>query len=166
MWTIEKITEYCKEVCGNANVEFSIPVSINGRLTRTLGRVHSTRNVNGYVTPQRMEFSRQFLETSSDESIRQVIKHECAHFIVAATTHESHGHDAVFKKVCAEIGCEADKTSTEVERVVEIKDKYEVFCPNCGKIGGFSRMCKTIKNIKDCTCGKCNSNVLTVVQNW
>ena len=66
MWTIEKITNYCKEVCGNANVEFSIPVSINGRLTRTLGRVHSTRNVNGYVTPQRMEFSRQFLETSSD----------------------------------------------------------------------------------------------------
>ncbi len=40
------------------------------------------------------------------------------------------------------------------------------FCPNCGKIGGFSRMCKTIKNIKDCTCGKCNSDALTVVQNW
>ena len=165
MWTIEKITEYCKEVCGKVNVEFSIPISINGRLTRTLGRVHSTR-VNGSVTPQRMEFSRQFLETSSDESIQQVIKHECAHYLVTATTHESHGHDAVFKQMCAAIGCEADKTSTEVERVVEIRDKYEVFCPNCGKIGGFSRMCKTIQNIEHCTCRKCNSASLKVVQNW
>ena len=41
-----------------------------------------------------------------------------------------------------------------------------VFCPKCGKIGGYSRMCKTLKYIDQCYCKRCNNSSLTYVQNW
>ena len=168
MWTITDIEKICKEYCGKVGIKFTIPVVVNGRLTRTLGCVRYLRNrTTGYVTAQQMDISRQLLETASEESIKAVIAHEVAHFIVIQETHESHGHDATFKRACARIGCENDKPSTEVERVVAVQSKYEVWCDTCNDIvGHFSRKCKTIDNIAHCTCNRCKKSNLRVVQNW
>lgn len=163
-WTAATLKSYCAEVCRKAQVELQIPVAINKRLTRTLGRVISTKTGN-YVKANRMEFSQQFLDTASDDSIKDVVRHECAHYIVIERTHESHDHDALFQQVCAEIGCVGDKAYTEVERVKEVKMKYDVFCVNCGKITSFSRMCPTLRNIDTCSCRKCGGS-LRYVQNW
>ena len=164
-WTIERIVEVASRYAAKVDVEFDIPVFINGRLTRTLGRVFQ-QNINGTYVPTKMEISRQLLQTATDESIESVISHEVAHFIVAKQTGEKHGHDEAFKLVCAKIGCTNDGYATKVERTVEAKDKYEVFCPKCGKISGYSRMCKTLKYIDQCYCKRCNNSSLTYVQNW
>ena len=160
-------TEF-NEICRKAGTPCDVPISLNGRLTRTLGRVHHQLDAtSGLWYSTSVEFSKQLLETSSDKSISDVIKHEAAHYIVTARTGESHGHDAAFKKVCAEIGTTNDGTTTKVERIVEVHSKYEVFCPTCNKmLGGFSRMCKTIQYIDTCTCKKCGNGGLKVIQNW
>lgn len=161
MWTVERLENEVDKVLAAQGMKREFPIRINGRLTRTLGRV---RSVAG--NPIGMEFSRQLLETGSDQSIFDVILHETAHVIVLLETHENHGHDAVFKAACARIGCKNDGCATEVERVVEVHDKYEIFCLNCGKVGGFSRMCKTIKELDNCYCNNCGSHHLHLVQNW
>lgn len=168
MFKMEDIMKELNRLSALVKDDFDIPVGINGRLTRTLGRVHTERH-NDVWFPVRMEFSRQFLESSTEESILSVIQHEWAHYYVTKSTGESHGHDAVFKEMCARVGCTNDKTVTKVERTVAASSlyKYQVYCPTCDEfIGGFSRMCSTLKNIQHCTCKRCDNGGLTYVQNW
>lgn len=168
MLTVKDIENICQEFSNKVGDTFDLPVVINGRLTRTLGRVCTLVNTKtGYVTLSQMEISKQLLETATEESIRSVIGHEWAHYYVAKTTHERHGHDALFKATCARIGIENDKATTEVDRVVEVRSKYEVHCDVCNEVvGNYSRWCKTLSVIDRCTCNRCNQSKLRIVQNW
>lgn len=161
-----------REVCRKAGAKtgLTVPIRLNGRLTRTLGRVHQEYNATeGRYISTLVEFSKQLLETSTDKSIHDVIMHEAAHLIITDRTGESHGHDKAFKAVCAEIGTDNDGTCTKVERTVEEKAlyKYQIFCPTCHKfIGGYSRKCRTIDHIEDCFCKSCGKGGLKVLKNW
>lgn len=161
MYNLEKITNEFNQICNKAGVTNKCPVSINGRLTKTLGRVRYV-SINSKIEPIGVEFSRQFIETASDTSISDVIKHEAAHLITAERTHINHGHDAYFKAVCAEVGTTNDGCSYRVENIKAIKYKYTIICPNCGEIGGYDRMCKTVREIKYCSCKRCGSSNLKV----
>lgn len=167
MYDLNRIKSEFYAACKSQGMDVEIPVSINGRLTRTLGRVFEEGR-NGSMKPIKVEFSRQLIETATDESIRGVILHEAAHAIVSYTTREDHGHDWMFKEMCRKLGTDNDAPSTKVHRTVEVQDKYDVFCPNCGKIGGFSRKCKTIDrlNAGGCSCNTCGATNLYTVQNW
>ena len=162
MYDLNRIIKEFNEACSKAGVLNTYPIRINGRLTRTLGRVRYTKLSDNTIEPLDIEFSKQFLETASDASIKDVILHEAAHLIVAKRTKVHHGHDAYFKKVCAELGTKRDGYAGEVELVKTVKYKYTIICPNCGEIGGYNRMCKTIKEINYCTCKKCGSRNLRV----
>ena len=168
MFNLEMVKAELDKLSESVGDTFDIPVSINGRLTRTLGRVIQHVN-DGFCLSERMEFSRQFLETSTDASIKDVIAHEWAHYYATKSTGEHHGHDAYFKKVCAMIGCTNDKTVTKVERTVSESKlfKYQVWCPTCQEyIAGLSRMCNSLRHIDQCTCKKCKQGGLSYVQNW
>ena len=59
---LKDIKKKLNELSASRNDTFSIPVTINGRLTKTLGRVmHISKN--GVIYPTKMEFSRDMLET-------------------------------------------------------------------------------------------------------
>lgn len=145
------------------------PIEINGRLTRAMGRVKFMRDGytdNGY-SPIKIEFSRRLIENATDDDVIQVIKHEYAHYYILMMTGIDHGHDAVFKRKCAEIGCTHDKPENYVEGFDKAESKYEVWCDDCQEIiGKYARRCKTIDNIKWCTCGRCHGSNLRLVQNW
>lgn len=116
---LKDIKNRLNELSASRNDTFSIPVTVNGRLTRTLGRVmHASRN--GVTYPTSMEFSRNMLETVVEADIESVIAHEWAHYYITKITGENHGHDAHFKALCAEIGC-FGTTAVKVERTVERK---------------------------------------------
>ena len=61
MFTLEMIKAELNRLSASVGDEFDIPVSINGRLTRTLGRVIQ-HTCAGHCESERMEFSKQFLE--------------------------------------------------------------------------------------------------------
>lgn len=97
--------------------EFSAMVGDTyGRLSRTLGRV-ILGTERGRVIPIKMEFSKEFLNISTDG-------HEWAHYYVTKTTISM----TKSSKECAL--CMNDKTRTEVERTVapESLYKYIVYC--------------------------------------
>ena len=167
MLTEKDLTNMCKEICRIAGYDFTIPVKINKRLTRTLGRVSWIR-VNGKVTSTSMEISYQLLATATFDSIKAVVAHECAHYLVNEETHESHGHDAVFKAMCARIGCTNDgKVCHSLDREVPETQiyKYFVICKDCGKtVGKYHRAGKIVQHpdFYSCKCG----GALTVVKNF
>ena len=75
MWTVEDIKARCEELSNMVGDTFDCPVRINGRLTRTLGRVDSIKR-NGRWYNEMLQISKQLIETSTDESIKSVIDHE------------------------------------------------------------------------------------------
>ena len=170
MFTIEKIRSELNKLCmADGLNEITVPIEINGRLTRAMGRVKYELFCHTY-TPVKIEFSRNLIENASDEDILQVIKHEYVHYFLLIKDCEfHHGHDAEFRRKCAEIGCTHDKASHYVEgfREEKAQSKYEIWCDDCEEIiATYARRGKTINNIKYCTCGRCHGNNLRVVQNW
>ena len=161
-YNLTRITEEFKATVENAGCSLTVPVQINGRLTSTLGRVMYRGNI-----PFKVEFSKQFLDTSTDESIHQVILHEAAHYIAAKRSGICHHHDGYFKQICAEIGCTSDQTATHVERIVALEKvyRYTVNCKKCGIVGGYNRWCPTLENLDRCYCRKCGGD-LTYTTNW
>ncbi len=167
-WTIQEIKSYLRELAESIDLVYDTPVKINGRLTKTLGRVIAEPAAFDSYKPQVIEFSRQFLETSTDESVRQVIMHEFAHWAVLVETGEAHGHDAIFKAMCRRIGCQADRPQTKVERTVSDDKlfKYIVRCEDCGNEVHYSRAGKVVKHPDWYGCGRCGGENLKVIQNW
>lgn len=167
MYTIERVQKEFTNICNKAGVTVTSPIILNGRLTRTLGRVCMIRRGNT-VENEKVEFSKQLLETATDDTIWNVIAHEASHYIATARTHEAHGHDAYFRQICAEVGTTNDGTRTHIERTVSNDQvyKYTIVCPNCGIIGYRHRMSKNLKNISSCYCKTCNSNNLSVIHNF
>lgn len=166
-YTIERVQKEFTDICNKAGVQVTSPISLNSRLTRTLGRVCMIRH-GETVENEKVEFSKQLLETATDNTIWNVIAHEASHYIATVRTGEDHGHDTYFKSICAEIGTTNDGTKTHVERTVAEEQiyKYSVVCQNCGVIAHYHRMSKNLKNISSCYCKKCNSNNLSVVHNY
>lgn len=167
MYTTQQITEKYKELAFSLGEVFDTPVIINGRLTRTLGRVISDVR-NGKIFPRCIEISRQLLETATKESIDEVLIHEFCHWYLAATTHVDHGHDATFKALCQKLGGGDGKTATHVDRLVDNSKlfKYQCFCAGCGKeVAQYSRASFAVKNPSLCATNCCGA-ILKVVQNW
>lgn len=167
-YNLARITKEFNEICNNAGVQVTCPIKISGRMTRTLGQVTHER-VNGTTISTLVQFSKQLLETATDASISDVIKHEAAHYIATARTGEAHGHDSYFKAICAEIGATNDGTKTKVERTVDDSAIYKYFikCEDCNKIiAARHRMSKNLKNLSACYCKKCGGNHLTLIQNF
>lgn len=158
----KELTQICIEICAKVNQDFTIPVKINKRLTRTLGRVSWIR-INGKVQNTLMEISYQLLATATLDSIKEVIAHECAHYLVNEETHENHGHDAIFKAMCNRIGCTNDGTVCHsLDREVPETQiyKYFVTCEDCGSIiGKYHRTGKIVQHPEYYTC-KCGGRLI------
>ncbi len=172
-YDLTRVIKEFRETCALANAPtgLTVPIKLNGRLTRTLGRVTQQYDTEtDRYTSTLVEFSKQLLETATDSSIHSIILHEAAHLIVTDRTGESRGHDALFKAVCEEIGAgDNSGPTTEVERTVSDNKiyKYSVFCPTCNtNIAGYSRMCQTLRDIDYCACKRCGNGGLKVITNW
>jgi predicted SprT family Zn-dependent metalloprotease len=165
MWTIDRvINELNKLAAADGLGYIKVPVTVNARLTSTLGRVKYIRIGGDTYIAKAIEFSKHLLETGTDNDIMNVIKHEYVHYFLVETTNVNHGHDRVFKDKCKAIGCEHTKTHNALEN--EGKFKYEVWCDNCGLIATYSRMGKTLKNLDSCSCSGCHESNLKMIQNW
>lgn len=161
MYDLNRVKREFNEACRKAGVVNKYPVKINGRLTATLGRVRWLRE-NGNITPIDIEFSKLMVETASDETIKETILHEAAHLIAIERSGVDHGHDSYFKSICAELGTTNDGCYASIEAVKSIKYKYNLVCPKCGIIGGYSRMCKAVKHpeLYRCKCGCGNLKII------
>ena len=147
---------------------FNVPVVLNGRLRTTLAQCKSTRSaITGLLQPKVIEVSKWAMQELTDEELIDIIRHEWSHYYLAKTDPASHhGHDNVFRDLCKKVNCDHSATRDTEGTEERKKHKYTVFCPKCGEIGGYDRMCKTLKNIQYAEHTKCGSTGLTYEVNW
>lgn len=171
MMNLEEIKVYICEAFRKGGYDFNdynIEVSINNRLTTTLGRCRC-QGIAGIWKPYAIEFSGKLLTVGTKKEIIDVIYHEVAHALVCIETKERHGHDATFRAMCSRIGTTNDGRYTDVqaykEEALNKVYKYDIYCENCHKfIAHRSRACKVTKNPEHfrCNCG----GALRVLQNY
>jgi predicted SprT family Zn-dependent metalloprotease len=168
MWTIDRLKEECQNLSNKFNDNFNVPITINNRLTTTLGRCRSRKINSEQFEPFELQFSKKFLEKSVDEDIISVIQHEWAHYYVTKITKEACGHNNRFKEICAAINCQNDQRVFKgIAPNSEKKFKYEVHCKNCKKVvAHYNRMCPTLRNIEYYQCSYCEGKELFFKQNW
>jgi predicted SprT family Zn-dependent metalloprotease len=98
-----------------------------------------------HFNEKKISFSRNFVQNSSEQDIRDTILHEIAHALVGP----KHGHDKVWKEMATKLGCSANRCHT-----LEFSDyKWIRFCANhCWEQ-------KTHRRKLNLICKKCGSPV-------
>lgn len=105
------------------------------------------RNGGGTTyTPQSFTFSEVVLDCD-DETIREIVKHEYAHYMALVTYNDCCKHDYRFKEMCRKIGANANEPTFSNESVKNSliqKAKYTLTCKHCGHVYTYSRKCQAL----------------------
>lgn len=152
-YSIEEFEAIVQGALEEFEIDFDIPVRINSRISRALGRCNIS-NVGDDTMDACLELSQRFVEQAPFEEIRQVLLHEAAHFIEVLWLGCKTGHDGIFRAICEYLGCEGD--TSYIHTTMHMK--YEAVCPRCGTLCySASRKTKKWEWFKRGTreCGEC-----------
>jgi predicted SprT family Zn-dependent metalloprotease len=72
-----------------------------------------------------IELSRHFVRLNDGAEIRETLLHEIAHALVGP----GHGHDAVWKRKCLEVGCRPERCG----HAAMPEGRWKADCPGCGE---------------------------------
>ena len=145
-----------------------ITLKLSSRMTRRFGCFSVKRKYCFSAPEMTVTISEQTL--SDDALFLDVIRHEYAHAAVfLRDPRRSHGHDAVWKAVCREVGCEPKATRKAPDYVPPKSrpEKFLVKCVYCGSVSGYKSESKVVKIAEGklygrLTCRKCGGTVFTV----
>ena len=145
MHTLEEIrAEYDRldRLCGVDTSGVEIVLSRRG--VRRLGSFRYP--AKGKPGALRISISASLLDT--EEQFWDTVRHEYAHALVYLRhPGERHGHDAVWKAACREVGCSPDRLASQTaERREELerRAKYKVQCAQCGQTTFYLRRGKVV----------------------
>lgn len=102
-----------------------------------------------------------------EERFWDTVRHEYAHALVYLRyPGQSHGHDAVWKAACRELGCSPDRLAAqtaESRAEMERRAKYKVRCTGCGQESLYFRRGKVVDLLLrggrgQLRCGKCGGS--------
>lgn len=164
MFNLEEIKQIYNELSTEYGDTFDIPVYAGNLATGVLGE---TRIINGRSRrqPQAITLSKTLLEYGTREQVIGVAKHEWVHYYLAKRQHYGTPHDAAFKAMANRIGI-SDKAKANIKNLREHLYKYTLYCPKCGCLGGYNKMCKTLENISKYECCHCGSDKLYYIKNF
>lgn len=122
---------------------------LSGRLKRVAGQTRYNQ--------EKLVFSKMFIQYHDEADVKLVILHELAHVLT-----EGHHHDSVWKAMCKKIGGDGQRCYDARQNDYAQKTaKYEIICPNCGKVCGYrQKRAKSVSACKDC-CLKYNNGIFT-----
>lgn len=146
MHTVDEIrAEYNRldKICGVDSSAISIVIS--GRMVKRLGCFRYPRTPAG--KPPQISISALLLE--EDEPFWNTVRHEYAHAVVwLRHPGETHGHNAVWKSVCREVGCTPKSTAPATKEQTarrQEKARYMVRCEGCGRETFYLRKGKVVE---------------------
>lgn len=123
-----------------------VSLVFNPRLTRAFGRYRYNRLDS---SSKRIELSKKLVLLNDEARVMRTVLHEIAHALT-----EGHGHDAVWKAKCLEIGGDGIARYSVIDtNIPEVKRKiYKLVCQECGS-DNFGRYKRRMNNYMHPRCG-------------
>lgn len=154
---LPRIYRECMQIMRGVGYDVKeVPITLNGRLTRVLGRYFRVEN--------RIELSKNFFLYASEEAVKNTIIHEICHQVSP-----TRGHGADWKQIAQRVSSKTPYNITrlasndKVEGVPKIQKerKYLIKCSHCGQEYRYVKKVKAYTSPQDYSCGKCKkSNTL------
>ncbi len=144
----------------------AVPLLVSTRAKKRLGSCKYSGSAVAGVTIS------DFVFGAPDEVFYDTIRHEYAHALVKLRRpRERHGHDAVWKAACLEVGCAPERCCDPalVPAVAERReepDRYRLRCLGCGAVWTYKRRTKVLRLVERggsryCTCPHCKGHRFT-----
>lgn len=147
--TESEIEQFAREFLMEAyGMKLNIPININGRLKRVLGRyVHRASDGE----PLRIEISKNYLMRGNLDDIKGTIKHECIHYALHQQGKPYKDGMALFESELIKHGSHSTRTlRVQVERNYNL---YKCQCTVHKKVRALSN------NGRYHSCGGCKANL-------
>lgn len=145
----------------------AVSLRVSTRATKRLGSCQYIGNTVSLVTIS------DFVMDAPDDVFYDTIRHEYAHALVKLRRpREKHGHDALWKAACREVGCAPERCCDP--SVLPAKAgrneepyRYRLRCLNCGTSWDYKRRTKVLRLVsrggsRYCTCPRCKGHRFTV----
>lgn len=137
----------------NFDSELTIPIEINGRLSRALGRFASRRKDGGYI-PIKVELAKSLLENEPMESILDVLKHELVHYALCKQGLPYSDGNKVFEDTLSSLGIASTNTLSALD------SKKEIYKCDCQEIARNKKLKHhAIYEGSNYSCRKCGSEL-------
>ena len=148
-------------LCGVDTTGIALGVS-----KRAVKRLGSCKCLGG--RPVSITISDFVMNAGDDAVFWDTVRHEYAHALVQLRRpRERHGHDALWKAACREVGCRPERC-TDVPLPAqaarrEERVRYRLACLSCGAHWDYLRRSRTIKLVaagygRACTCPHCGGH--------
>lgn len=116
--------EFLKE---KFNMSLEVPVKLNGRLTRALGRFKYAACRDGRKVSLVIEVAKRLNTYSPKEDIIDTLYHECIHYALLEKGIPNRDSDITFIETCNSLGVSLSGTKLSYE------PKHHYTCPSCSK---------------------------------
>lgn len=146
--TIRELEKFAQEFLSKEfGLKLGVPISINGRLTRSLGRFLSYRNRRtGQESATGIELSKALYESRDKKKILDILKHELVHYALLEKGLPNNDGDPYFENTLKRLGVSSTHTYA-------YSGKVHVYQCDCGK--EFKRQARRLPSNRawHCDCG-------------
>lgn len=132
----------------------SITIRISKKMTRSLGIFKFSRKLKDnkmIFIPVEFVFSDRLLNgTCKEDTVRNIIGHEFAHFYCTVVDQQNNGHNDRFKSVCFNLGISSKfwGSYSVIEELVNYdKKEYHILCSNCDKLVAVAQRKSRVDNL-------------------
>jgi SprT-like protein len=124
--SLEELNTYAKKQAKKQwGLQLNVTVTINGRLSRSLGRFGHTKTKPLYI-----QLSKKLVENYEPHEIKDVLLHELTHWALFTLNKPCKDGHPVFEKELKRVGACSTRT-------YEIKgEAFQLHCKNCGRLVG------------------------------
>ena len=150
---LQKYYEECRQIMNNLGFDAKrIPISLNGRLSSTLGRY--------FRAEKRIEISKDYFLNADEHFVKNTIIHEICHQVC-----KEGGHGREWKRIANYVSL---RTPYKIERLANTEEigyssnkkqrekKYAVRCTRCSEEWRYVTKTNAYRNPKNYICPHCN----------
>lgn len=140
----------------------AVGLKISTRASKRLGSCRCSASTVESITIS------DFVLDADDKVFFDTIRHEYAHALVKLRRpKERHGHDALWREACLEVGCAPSRCCDPAELpILPLRraepDRYSLRCLGCGAFWRYKRKTKVLtlveRGSRRCTCPHCKGH--------
>ena len=140
----------------NYNLELDIPIEINNRLTRALGRLRLKQYGLGRLAPHVIELSGRLVKNNTTEDIYKILKHELVHFALFTLNKPYKDGDIYFENELTKHNLPSNYRDNLDLNITTPKHHYS--CEDCNM--SLTRARRINVSYKQYVCGVCGGDLI------